>query len=110
MKAHIVLAHPEPTSFNGTLAGVSRDTLTNAGYQVSISDLYAMDFDPREGAQHYAARKNPDAFHAQTEQRFNADADSLPEDEYAETLHKAAGLFRCLKSGVAADSTQSSQP
>ena len=36
-------------------------------------------------------------------------ADSLPDDEYAETLHKAAGLLRCLKSGATADSTQSSQ-
>lgn len=78
MKAHIVLAHPEAKSFNGQLANVSRDVLKAASWQTGMSDLYAMDFDPREGAHHYETRKNPDVFHAQTEQRFNADNGSLP--------------------------------
>lgn len=56
MHAHIVLAHPEKTSFNAHLAEVSRQSLNASGWQTSISDLYAMDFDPREGPQHYAAR------------------------------------------------------
>ena len=78
MRAHIVLAHPEQQSFNAHLAGLSRQALESNGYQTTSSDLYAMDFDPREGPSHYASRKDPAVFHTQTEQRHNADNESLP--------------------------------
>lgn len=78
MKAHIVLGHPEPKSFNAQLADISQQVLQGLGWETTYSDLYAMDFDAREGAQHYSARKDPDVFHTQTEQRFNADSNSLP--------------------------------
>lgn len=78
MKAHIVLAHPEQKSFNGQLASLSQSTLANAHYQTTISDLYAMDFDPREGPSQYQSRKDSDFFHTQTEQRFSADHEVLP--------------------------------
>ncbi|MEM7222301.1 MAG: NAD(P)H-dependent oxidoreductase [Pseudomonadota bacterium] len=80
MKAHIVLAHPEAKSFNAQLSGVSQKVLGTAGWQTTLSDLYAMDFDPREGPHHYSARKNTDVFHAQTEQRHNADNETTPSD------------------------------
>lgn len=79
MRAHIVLAHPEKQSFNAQLADISRQSLEKAGYQTTLSDLYALDFDPREGAHHYASRKDSDIFHAQTEQRFNANNNTTPE-------------------------------
>ena len=85
MKAHTVLAHPEPKSFNAHLSGISQRVLGAAGWQHTLSDLYAMDFDPRECPDHYRARKNTDAFHAQTEQRFNAENDTTPADVHAET-------------------------
>ncbi len=84
MKAHIVLAHPEAKSFNAHLTGISQQTLGDAGYRTTLSDLYAMDFDPREGAHHYQTRKDADVFHAQTEQRFNADNDTTPAEVDAE--------------------------
>ena len=84
MRAHIVLAHPENQSFNAQLAGLSEEVLRQAGWQTRLSDLYAMDFDPREGPRHYDKRKNPDAFHVQTEQRHNADNGSLPAEIEAE--------------------------
>lgn len=84
MRAHIVLAHPEPKSFNGHLAGISERVLGRAGYTTTLSDLYAMDFDPREGAHHYAARDNAEVFHTQSEQRFNADNDTMPPEVSAE--------------------------
>ena len=87
MKAHIVLAHPEPKSFNGHLSRVSHKTLLAAGWDTSLSDLYAMDFDPREGPQHYTARKNADIFDSLTEQRFNSDNNSLPEEVQSEINH-----------------------
>ncbi len=85
MKAHIVLAHPEPKSFNGHLAGISASALGEAGWQTTSSDLYAMDFDAREGAHHFPARKDVERFHTQTEQRHSADTGALPAEIEAET-------------------------
>ncbi len=84
MKAHIVLAHPEAKSFNGHLSGISQRVLGTAGWQQTLSDLYTMDFDPREGAHHYRSRKDPEVFHPQTEQRFNAEKQTTPPDVDAE--------------------------
>lgn len=80
MKAHIVLAHPERKSFNGRLADTSRATLEANGFQVTVSDLYGMDFDPREAERHYNERSDNAVFHAQTEQRFNANNGTTPAD------------------------------
>jgi len=80
MNAHIVLAHPERKSFNGKLADASKATLTANGYNVTLSDLYGMDFDPRESERHYNERSDNTVFHAQTEQRFNANKETTPAD------------------------------
>jgi len=80
MKAHIVLAHPESQSFNGRLAGISRSTLSASGFEVTVSDLYAMNFDPCEAERHYSERSDSTIFHAQTEQRFNANNGTTPTD------------------------------
>ncbi len=84
MRAHVVLAHPEKASFNGQLANLSRLALEASGWRVTVSDLYAMDFDPREGPRHYAGRKNPEVFHVQTEQRHGAEHCGLPAEVDAE--------------------------
>jgi NAD(P)H dehydrogenase (quinone) len=80
MKAHIVLAHPESKSFNENLSATSQRSLGDRGWQTTLSDLYTMDFDPREGPHHYKSRKDAGVFHAQTEQRFNADNETIPPD------------------------------
>jgi len=47
MKALIVLAHQKPEgSFCGALARLAEQTLTAAGYEVTLKDLYAEHFDP----------------------------------------------------------------
>lgn len=47
MKALIVLAHQKAEgSFCGALAQVAKETLTAAGYEVTLKDLYAEHFDP----------------------------------------------------------------
>lgn len=47
MKALIVLAHQKPEgSFCGALAHLAKETLTAAGYEVTLKDLYAEHFDP----------------------------------------------------------------
>ena len=46
MHAHFVLAHPEPRSFNAYLVSSGAAALEAEGWTVSVSDLYAMGFDP----------------------------------------------------------------
>jgi len=67
MRAHIVLGHPEPQSFNAHLAREAQKELSAAGWQVSLTDLYACDFDPREGPEHYRERADAARFDAQRE-------------------------------------------
>lgn len=78
MHAHIVLAHPEPQSFNGALAAVARGTLEGIGWSVSVSDLYALGFDPCERAEHFADRHDPHRFNVQSEQRHASKSGTLP--------------------------------
>jgi NAD(P)H dehydrogenase (quinone) len=84
MQAHIVLAHPEPRSFNAHLAAVARKSLEARGWGVSLSDLYAMGFDPCERAEHYAERRQPERFDVQAEQRHASDQGRIPPDVAAE--------------------------
>ncbi|MGR3715843.1 MAG: NAD(P)H-dependent oxidoreductase [Thermohalobaculum sp.] len=84
MHAHIVLAHPEPQSFNGNLAAVSRRALEDLGWTVSVSDLYGMGFDPCERAEHYSDRQEPGRFNPQTEQRSASERATIPSEVQGE--------------------------
>ncbi|MEU2439079.1 NAD(P)H-dependent oxidoreductase [Streptomyces rubradiris] len=46
MKVFIVHAHPERRSLNGALTDIAVETLTGAGHEVRVSDLYAMGWKP----------------------------------------------------------------
>ena len=48
------------------------------GWSVSVSDLYAMGFDPCERAEHYADRLDLGRFDAQAEQRHASETHTLP--------------------------------
>lgn len=78
MHAHFVLAHPEPHSFNAHLVRSGAAALEAAGWTVTVSDLYAMGFDPSERAGHYPDRIAPDRFDVQAEQRHASQAGTLP--------------------------------
>jgi NAD(P)H dehydrogenase (quinone) len=78
MHAHFVLAHPEPRSFNAHLVCSGEAALEAAGWTVSVSDLYAMDFDPSERPEHFSERADPTRFDAQAEQRHASEAGALP--------------------------------
>ena len=78
MQAHIVLAHPEPRSYNAHLAAVARDSLAAQGWSVTTSDLYAQGFDPCEGPAHYPRRQDEQRFDTQSEQRHAAQTGSVP--------------------------------
>lgn len=88
MRAHIVLAHPEAQSFNAHLAAVARSSLEAQGWEVTLSDLYAMNFDPSERAEHYRERQNTGRFDVQAEQRFASERQAIPRD--------VAGEIACL--------------
>ncbi len=78
MHAHFVVAHPEPRSFNAHLAAAGAAALAAAGWTTSVSDLYAMGFDPCERAEHFVAPLDTRRFDAQAEQRHASEGGTLP--------------------------------
>jgi NAD(P)H dehydrogenase (quinone) len=90
LKAHIVVAHPEPKSYNAHLGNLAKQTLEGRGWSVSVSDLYAMNFDPCEKAEHYTDQTDPSRFDVQTEQRHASANGTIPADVCAEIDRLAA--------------------
>jgi len=80
MNVLVVLAHPEPQSFNGHLARRAATAMTTGGNSVRLSDLYAEDFDPCEAPRHFRSPRDPARFDPQAEQRHAWDMKSLAED------------------------------
>ncbi len=78
MHAHFVLAHPEPSSFNAHLVRSGVEALKAAGWTATVSDLYAMSFDPCERCEHFRDPLNPDRFDIQAEQRHASENGTLP--------------------------------
>jgi len=78
MHAHFVLAHPEPLSFNAHLVRSGAAALEAAGWTISVSDLYAMGFDPCERPEHFARRLGSERFDVQAEQRHASSEGTLP--------------------------------
>jgi NAD(P)H dehydrogenase (quinone) len=76
--AHVVLAHPEPQSYNAHLARLATDTLTAQGWSVTFSDLYPMGFDPCERAEHYDGRRDMSRFDVQAEQHHASTEGTIP--------------------------------
>jgi len=68
MRCLIVIAHPLQTSLSHRMAAQARDTLVARGHDVSTTDLYAEDFDPRltpaERGAYYADRHDHPAVEA----------------------------------------------
>lgn len=60
MKVLIVHAHYEPQSFTTALKDQAVATLTAAGHEVQVSDLYAANFNPVASAADFAGRSDPD--------------------------------------------------
>lgn len=80
MHAHIVLAHPEPRSFNGHLADLAENQLKELGWRVSITDLYKTRFDPCERSSHYINPKDKTRFYVQNEQRNASETKTLSDE------------------------------
>ena len=84
MKVLMVYAHPEPSSFNGSLRNVAVETLADAGHEVFVSDLYAMGFNAVAGPADVTARSNEDVFNLGMEQMHAATHAALAPDIQAE--------------------------
>lgn len=66
----IVLAHPEPQSLNGHMARLAQETFQQQGHQVTVSDLYAMKFDPVSDRRNFLTTANADIYNQQAEETF----------------------------------------
>ena len=66
--ALLVYAHPEPTSFAAALRRRAARELTQAGWTVEVSDLYAEGFNPVAGPGDFTAPSDPRRLHVQREQ------------------------------------------
>lgn len=84
MRALIILAHPEPSSFNSLLAAEGAAFFKAQRQGVQVIDLYASGFDPVEGPAHYRDRADPHSFAALAEQRHAWETGTLPADVQAQ--------------------------
>lgn len=80
MRALVVYAHPEPTSFTAALKDTAVATLRGAGHHVEVSDLYAEGFNPVAGRHDFTTVADADRFHYQAEQAEAARQDGFAED------------------------------
>lgn len=84
MNVLIVHAHPEPQSFTTAMKDLAVQELGNAGHQVQVSDLYAMNFNPVASGNDFGQRKNPDYLVYALEQRINYENQTIAPDIAAE--------------------------
>ncbi|MER2582157.1 MAG: NAD(P)H-dependent oxidoreductase [Candidatus Competibacter sp.] len=89
MNILIVHAHPEPKSFNAAMTATAHATLAATGHAVRLSDLYAMDFDPRSSRANFLAAKDPSYFKPQIEEIHASETDGFA-PVLAEELDKLA--------------------
>ncbi|PKO94137.1 MAG: NAD(P)H dehydrogenase [Betaproteobacteria bacterium HGW-Betaproteobacteria-10] len=80
MKVLIVHAHYEAKSFNSALKDVAVKTLTEAGHEVQVSDLYAMNWNPVASQADFAEPTNPDYCVYALEQRKGFESGSIAPD------------------------------
>ena len=78
-KVLIVHAHPEPQSFNGALTRHAQKVLAEEGYDVVVSDLYAMGWNPVSDRSNFVTEKNPVFFKQQLEELYATENDGFAE-------------------------------
>jgi len=84
MKVLIVSAHPEPKSFCIAMRDAGIAKLREAGHEVILSDLYAMNFNPVAGPEDFLDRSDEDYLVYALEQRHANEKDALAPDIKAE--------------------------
>jgi NAD(P)H dehydrogenase (quinone) len=84
MKVLVVLAHPEPLSFNAALAAEAVTTLREAGHEVAFSDLCRKGFQPVSDRRNFRSLADPSYFKQQIEERHATELDAFAADIDAE--------------------------
>ncbi|HVZ44192.1 MAG TPA: NAD(P)H-dependent oxidoreductase [Ramlibacter sp.] len=84
MNVLTVFAHPEPRSFGRALLDAGSSALRSAGHEVTVSDLYAMNFNPVAGPGDFSARRFPQALQYDREQKFAHQHNAFAPDIQAE--------------------------
>ncbi|ALN71917.1 NAD(P)H-dependent oxidoreductase [Aureimonas sp. AU20] len=98
MNVLIVYAHPEPRSFNGALKDKATDVLSAAGHEVTVSDLYAMGFDPVTGPDDFIGeRADPEFLSIPREQTRAIETETLAPNIVAEQEKLAAADLLILQ-------------
>ena len=91
MNVLIVFAHPEPASFSAALKNQAVAALTQAGHAVTVSDLYAMGWNPALGPREFEHdRADADFLDLSREQEHAFANDSHADDVRAEQAKVAA--------------------
>jgi NAD(P)H dehydrogenase (quinone) len=80
MNIFLVLAHPEPKSFNGALLREAHRILIKLGHSVQTSDLYSIGFNPVSNRHNFTTVKDPDFFKPQTEEVYASEVGGFAPD------------------------------
>jgi putative NADPH-quinone reductase len=80
MNIFLLLAHPEPRSFNGALFRQAQKVLAEAGHSIKTSELYAMAFNPVSDRHNFTSIKNPGYFKPQVEEKFATEINGFAPD------------------------------
>jgi len=91
MNIFIIVAHPEPQSFNGALFRQAQLVFRELGHAVQVSDLYAMGFNPVSGRHNFVTQKDSRIYKQQIEEMHATEFGGFASDIEAE-LQK---LERC---------------
>ncbi len=83
-RALLVHAHSEGDSFVSAMRDRIADSLSEAGYAVEHSDLYAMKWDPVLSPRDFGSRRNSEHLTYALEQRHNFEVGTLAPDVMAE--------------------------
>ena len=87
MKALIVHAHENPDSFCSAIASHTDEVLTQLGIQVTISDLYKMNFDPVGSKKDFTSLSDAPYYKYPLEQ-WNASQNDLFNNELKQEIEK----------------------
>jgi len=90
----IVLAHPEPRSFNGAMFDTAVATLEAEGHTVVTSDLYRLGFNPVSSRANFRSVKDADHLKLQVEERHATEVGGFSQELEAEIAQvEAADLM-----------------
>lgn len=84
MRVFIVHAHHEPKSFNGALTRHAQSVLAGYGHEVTVSDLYAMGFNPVSDRRNFVTVADPQCLKQQAEELYASEHEGFATDIRAE--------------------------